>query len=139
MICTLATNRRREPRYYYYSGVRIKWRPDQLGMRPRRAWVHNISNTGIALLIPKPYVPNLGDGVELWSPSQTTEHFQVVRVEHSAEELAVVGCRSDAGARRSAPPLPHRPAPQQIERPPRVVGIALFPSMRPTQRPVAIA
>lgn len=87
------SNRRRESRYRTLTGQRMSWTPPMSLGRQRKGWVLDVSKSGIALMLERDSMPRLGDVIDVRvQPTADPVAYEVVRIQHGQQRIAVVGC-----------------------------------------------
>ncbi|MEX2214495.1 MAG: PilZ domain-containing protein [Phycisphaeraceae bacterium] len=91
------SDRRGEQRFFHRSGQPLSWRP-HIGGRRHRAWLRNISLSGISFVSQGSRHPAVGQEVDItYEGMRALGDYRVVRVENVGKQTAVIGCARDAG------------------------------------------
>ena len=89
---TLLDNRRTEPRHHY-SDVQLTWRKG-LGGRWRRSYLHDLSHSGLSMLVFSNGNISPGQDIELIRRGhQKRVLCRIVRTDHWDEETMLIGAR----------------------------------------------
>lgn len=87
-------NRRRESRYRTLTGQRMSWTPPVSLGRQHKGWVLDVSKSGMALTLERQTMPRIGDVIDVRiQPTADPIAYEVVRIQHGQQKIAVVGCQ----------------------------------------------
>ena len=88
------SNRRGETRYRTLTGQLVMWRPEQGAGFDFKAWVHDISEGGVGLMVERSQLPAVGERISLrLRPASRPVQYEVLNIQPGAHHVVSIGCQ----------------------------------------------
>ena len=113
------SNRRTEPRHRLLTGQRMSWHTSNDLDRQRQAWVLDVSQSGLGLMIEDGEAPQVGDEIRVKLRAEAPDvAYEVVRLQNERSRIVVIGCERVYGrsSRLNLPLWSSPPAERRLAR-----------------------